>query len=105
MYTPVRVLNQFSTDWRIRARVTKKGEEKQWRNQKGEGVLLNIEMIDKEGTQIQATFFGDAVYKFSPILKENKIYLFANGFVKLANKKFTSIKNDYCLTFDQNADI
>jgi hypothetical protein len=25
--------------------------------------------------------------------------------VKLANKKFTSIKNDYCLTFDQNADI
>lgn len=25
--------------------------------------------------------------------------------MKIANKKFTSIKNDYCLTFDQNADI
>jgi replication factor A1 len=52
MYTPIRVLNQFSTDWKIRARVTKKGEEKQWRNNKGEGVLMNIDLIDKEGTQI-----------------------------------------------------
>jgi len=25
--------------------------------------------------------------------------------VNIANKKFTSIKNDYCLTFDQNAEI
>lgn len=25
--------------------------------------------------------------------------------MKLANKKYTSIKNDYCLTFDQNTDI
>ena len=50
VYTPIRVLNQFSTDWRIRARVTKKGEQKQWKNQKGEGVLMNIELIDKEGT-------------------------------------------------------
>ena len=39
------------------------------------------------------------------MLKENKVYLFANGQVKLANKKFTSIKNDYCLTFDHNADV
>jgi replication factor A1 len=39
------------------------------------------------------------------MIKENRVYLFSNGQVKLANKKFTSIKNDYCLTFDQNADI
>lgn len=26
MYTPIRVLNQFSMEWRIRARITKKGE-------------------------------------------------------------------------------
>jgi replication factor A1 len=39
------------------------------------------------------------------MIRENKVYLFANGLVKLANKKFTSIKNDYCLTFDQNADV
>ena len=50
IYTPIRVLNQFSMDWRIRARITKKGDQKQWKNQKGEGVLMNIELIDKEGT-------------------------------------------------------
>jgi hypothetical protein len=52
MYTPIRVLNQFSTDWKIRARVTKKFEPKSWRNDRGEGMLMNIELIDKEGTQI-----------------------------------------------------
>ena len=33
------------------------------------------------------------------------MYTFAGGEVKIANKKFTSIKNDYCLTFDQNTVI
>lgn len=33
------------------------------------------------------------------------MYLFANGTVKMANKKFTAIKNDHCLTFDINAEI
>lgn len=72
---------------------------------KGEGCLMNIDIIDKEGTQIQATFFNEAANKFHPILQENHVYLFSNGQVKLANKKFTSIKNDYCIYFDSNADI
>lgn len=25
--------------------------------------------------------------------------------VKMANKKFTSIKNDHCITFDANAEV
>ena len=29
----------------------------------------------------------------------------SGGQVKMANKKFTTIKNDYCLTFDEGADI
>ncbi len=67
---------------------------------------MNIELIDKDGTQIQATFFGEeAAKRFGPMIKENKVFLFANGAVKLANKKFTSIKNDYCLTFDHMADV
>jgi replication factor A1 len=101
MYTPIRVLNQFSTDWKIRARLTKKDEPKAWKNQKGEGVLMNMELMDKDGTLIQATFFGqDTIQKYGSILKENKVYLFSNGQVRIANKKFTSIKNDYCLIFD-----
>jgi len=33
-------------------------------------------------------------------LEPDEIFTFSGGQVKLANKKFTSIKNDYCLTFD-----
>ena len=41
--------------------------------------------MDKHGTQIQATFFKDAVDKFEPILEEGHIYLLSNGTVKIAN--------------------
>lgn len=33
------------------------------------------------------------------------MYTFAGGDVKLANKKFTAIKNDYCLTFGNDTEI
>lgn len=31
------------------------------------------------------------------------MYLFSNGYVKMANKKFTSVRNDYCITFEQRS--
>jgi len=33
------------------------------------------------------------------------VYVFSKGLVKLANKKFTSIPNDYGITFGLDADI
>jgi replication factor A1 len=33
------------------------------------------------------------------------VYCFANGQIKLANKRYTSIKNDYCITFDNACEI
>lgn len=39
------------------------------------------------------------------MLEVDKIYTFTNGSVKLANKRYTSIKNDYCLTFDHSTII
>ena len=38
-------------------------------------------------------------------MQQNKVYTFAGGDVKLANKKFTAIKNDYCLTFGNDTEI
>lgn len=66
---------------------------------------MNIELMDKEGSQIQATFFNDAADKFDKIIQENRVYLFSGGSIKIANKKFTSIKNDYCLNFDNNTEV
>jgi hypothetical protein len=49
----------------------------------------------------QKSFFKEAVDKFEAILQEGRVFLFSNGTVKIANQKFTSIKNDFCLVFDK----
>lgn len=43
--------------------------------------------------------------KWDSHLKEGSIYAFAGGSVKIANTKYTSIKNDYCIVFDRDSII
>ena len=38
-------------------------------------------------------------------MRENQVYTFANGQVKMAIQKYTSIKNDYSIVFDKNSTI
>lgn len=51
-YMPIKALNQFSTDWVIKARVVKKGEVRTWKNARGEGQLVSMDLVDREGTLI-----------------------------------------------------
>jgi len=51
-YLLISQLNTFITDWKIKARVTKKHPKKSWKNEKRSGWLLNIELIDNVGKQI-----------------------------------------------------
>lgn len=95
----------YMLEWKLKARVTKKSAKRTWSNSKGTGTLFNIEMLDKAGTQIQATFFKDAADLFYEKIHENGVFLFSNGKVQLANQKFTSIKNDFALVFDKNSEI
>jgi len=93
-------LSSNSQDWIIKARVTKKYDKRTWNNARGKGYLMNVDLIDAFGSQIQATFFKEAVDKFEPILRQNGVYTFSNGQVKIANQRFTSIKCDFSLVFD-----
>jgi len=99
---PIKALNAFARDWKIKARVASKSEKRI--TNKG-GSLLKITLVDKYGTQIEATFFNEAADSFDKIIEENKVYLFSNGYVKIANRKFTSVKNDFCVVFEKNASI
>ena len=58
--------------WRIKARIIKRSERRTWKNERGEGYLINVEMMDEDGTKIQGTFFKDMVDKFEGILHENR---------------------------------
>lgn len=97
---PIKALNTFSRDWKIQARITSKSEKRQTRNG---GSLLKVELLDMYGTPIEATFFNDSADFFDNKLKEGKVYEFCDGNIKLANKKFTSVRNDFTLTFEKNS--
>jgi replication factor A1 len=96
-FTPIKALSTFCRDWIICARVASKSE---LRNTKAGGKLLKLELVDKHNTHIEATFFNESAVTFFPQIEENRVYLFSNGYVKMANKKFTSVRNDYSITFD-----
>jgi replication factor A1 len=101
-YMPIKALNTFTRDWMIKARVANRSELRP--TQKG-SYLLKIELVDSYGTAIEGTFFGDQAKNFDPMIQKNKIYCFSNGLVKMANKKFTSIKNDFCIIFEKFSQI
>lgn len=66
---------------------------------------MKIELIDKFGTQIEATFFNEAADFWFNKIDQGKVYDFMNGSVRIANKKFTTVKNDLCLIFEKNSEI
>lgn len=61
VYTPLKALNLYSTDWVIRVRLTKKYDVKTFKNSRGEGRVLSLELLDEEGTQMMAVIFGRAI--------------------------------------------
>jgi replication factor A1 len=80
--------------------VKKPATMRPYKNDRGEGQIFNFDLIDRDGTMIQATMFNEVAIKWFDQLQENKVYIFSGGSIKMANKKFTSIKNDFCITFD-----
>ena len=66
---------------------------------------MNIDLVDKAGCAIQATCYNDAATKWNDVLQEGKVYSMGSGIVKMANKRYTTIPNDHCLTFDVHAQI
>eukprot|EP01138_Halocafeteria_seosinensis_P008597 gb/GECG01008787.1/.p1 GENE.gb/GECG01008787.1/~~gb/GECG01008787.1/.p1 ORF type:complete len:685 (+),score=106.24 gb/GECG01008787.1/:1-2055(+) len=102
---PVAALNPFLQNWMIKVRVTNKSDVRHWKNAKGEGSLFSCDLLDEHGTEIRATFFKDAVDKFFEVIQEGKVYIMGGGRLKAANRRFTSIKNEYEITFDTRATI
>jgi replication factor A1 len=100
---PIASLSPYLGKWLIKARVTAKSEMRSWSNARGEGRLFSIDLLDEHGSEIRATFFREAVDKFFDIIQPDQVYVFGNGKLKVANRKFTSIRNDYEITFDDKA--
>lgn len=66
---------------------------------------MNIELIDDEGGQVQATLFKDIADKFNDILVEGRVFTMQGGLIKENAGRFATVKNDYCIVFDKFTDI
>ena len=104
-YRSINSLTLFVSEWTIKARLIHKAEIKHYKNQKGEGQLLKLVLIDEEETQIEAVLFNELVDKFAAMLQVGDVYYWKNGQVKLANKQYSSINNDMQITFDKTTSI
>lgn len=103
--TPIRSLTPYSQRWMIRARVTTKTDVRHFTNARGEGKLFSCDLVDADGGEIRATFFGKAVDINVDLLQPKGVYTFAKGTLKAANKQFTTLDHPYEITFDERSEV
>ncbi|CAN6470194.1 unnamed protein product [Victoria cruziana] len=102
---PLLSLNPYQGNWTIKVRVTDKGSMRSYKNVRGEGSLFNVELTDEDGTQIRATMFNEAAKKFYQKFELGKVYYISRGTLKLANKQFKTVPNDYEMTLNENSEV
>ncbi|KAM6960970.1 replication protein A 70 kDa DNA-binding subunit [Aplochiton taeniatus] len=101
---PIASLNPYQSKWTIRARVTNKNSVRTWSNSRGDGKLFSMEIIDESG-EIRVTGFNQEVDKFYNIIEVGKVFYFSKGTLKIANKQYCSLKNDYEMTLNGESTI
>jgi len=62
-------------------------------------------LMEIQGTQIQATMFNAAARKFYDRFEMGKVYYISRGSLKLANKQFKTVQNDYEMTLNENSEV
>ncbi|KAK6340603.1 Replication factor A protein 1 [Orbilia brochopaga] len=97
-------LSPYHNRWTIKARCIQKSEVKRWKNQKGDGKLFAVTLMDQTG-EIKATGFNDQCDAFYDVFQEGDVYYITKCKVQIAKKQFSNIDNDYELTFERDSEV
>ncbi|KAI6005784.1 hypothetical protein EDD15DRAFT_2384466 [Pisolithus albus] len=101
---PIEGLSPYQNNWTIKARVTFKSEVRTWSNQRGDGKLFNVTLMDESG-EIRGTGFNAVVDALYDKFEEGKVYYVSKARVNLAKKKFSHIQNEYELNLERNTEV
>ncbi|KAM3162701.1 Replication protein A subunit [Lachancea thermotolerans] len=94
-------LSPYQNMWTIKARVSFKGDIKTWSNQRGEGKLFNVNLLDNSG-EIRATTFSENVDKFYNLLQEGKVYYVSKARIQPSKPQFSNLAHPYELQLDRD---
>ncbi|XP_017771674.1 PREDICTED: replication protein A 70 kDa DNA-binding subunit [Nicrophorus vespilloides] len=98
----ISTITPYQNKWVIKARVTNKSNIRTWKNAKGEGSLFSFDLLDESG-EIRVTAFKESVDKYYDIIQVDKVYYISKCMTKMANKQYSSLKNDYELTLTNDS--
>lgn len=100
----IAALTPYQNSWRIKARVVQKSDIRHYSNQRGEGRFFSVTLMD-HSAEIKGTAWNAVVDDLFEKLQENRVYYVSKARVNLAKKKFSTVPNDYELSFDRGTEI
>ncbi|PRP80659.1 replication protein A 70 kDa DNA-binding subunit [Planoprotostelium fungivorum] len=103
--TPIKRINLFNNKWMIKAKVMTKAPLKNWSKDGRTGQLFSVDLIDADGGEIRASCFNETALKLEPILQEGQTYYISKGTLKAANKRFSTLNNEYEITLSQQSEV
>lgn len=95
-------------NWKIYCRVNKVNYSEFKAKSGNDTKLLAMELMDKKGTTIRATIFGDFALRMSKIIQSGDTYTFSKGLVKMDNYRRGSTANggsEYTIILNEQSKI
>ncbi|RPB29585.1 replication factor A 1, rfa1 [Terfezia boudieri ATCC MYA-4762] len=101
---PIEGLSPYQNKWTIKARVSLKSDIKTWKNTRGEGKVFTVHFLDETG-EIRASGFNEQCDALYEVLQEGQVYYVSKARVSFAKKQFSSLSNDYEITFEPQTEV